>query len=197
MAITQQFVDTVGAALLEATPLTSADSDSINAIKDKILQFDRELGRAPNESQVISWAIPYEQALLKKKEEAEAEVRKEQERRDARQRNFREFHRPSSEDRAEIVQEMRSRNAAAQEPPVLKPNTTYTEEQVSAMSAEEYKRLVLRGESGLPELNQSKPDRQAEEYYKNKILKSRNKGGSPADKLMRAALRRQIREGLR
>ena len=205
MAITQQFVDTVGAALLLACPLTSADPDSITAVKEKILKFDRELGRAPNEAQVISWAVPFEQALLQKKEaaeaqarqkqeEAEAKVRQRQARADARkqQREFDQL--PSSVTRAQANEDLR-RMREQSAPERFVPEREYSNAEIDLMSDSEYKRLLFGIET--EELNQSKPDLQAEEYYKNRILKSRNKGGSPADKLMRSALRREIREGLR
>src|SRR5579864_7854607 len=86
MAVSQEYVNKVNAALIEACPLASQDQTSVAAIKQKIESYCRELGQPPTELMVVQFAVPYEQALLKKKEEAEAEARRKQERIAARKK---------------------------------------------------------------------------------------------------------------
>jgi hypothetical protein len=190
MAVTQDYIDKTNAALLEACPLASQDPDSVAAIKDKILTFYRELNFPPTELQVIQFAVPYEQALLKKKEEAEAKVRQRQEKAEARKKQREDDLKPASVLRAEANAELRQRNVPV-ETERFTPEKEYTQGEIDRMTDGEAKRVLFGIDN--PNLNESKPDAEARKLYEKKLLKTRRNQDTP----LKRALRREILEGLR
>lgn len=188
--ITQQFVDTVGKALAEACPLASNDKEASEAIRQKITKYCNELGRLPLESQVIAWAVPFEQALLKKKEEAETAARQKQERADARKK-AREYDRlPASAVKAEAIAELRQKTVQSA-PERFTPEKEYTQAEIDRMSDAEMKRLLFGKES--EPLNESRPDQEMRKVNEKRILNTKRSQDTP----LKRALRREILEGLR
>jgi len=188
--ITQEYVDKTAAALAEACPLTAADPESVEALKAKLLSFDRELGSAPTVDHVIRWAIPLEQALLQKKEAREAELRQKRESANARRKEVTDYLSNSATDKAEMIREARSHQQAVDRKP-LEVATNYTDEQMDKMTSDEYKRLVLQRES-LP-INESKPNDEMRRLQEKRLLQTPRKKDTP----LRKALRREILENRR
>jgi hypothetical protein len=197
--ISKEYIDQLNTALASACPLMLQDSEAVKAISEKIAKFHAEIGYPPNESQVIAWAVPFEQSLLQKKEAAEAEAkdkaRQRQEKADARKKERAYDRQPSPITRAEANAELRKLNESQPTPERFVPAKDYSQREIDAMSEAEIQQKLYGRDVGEP-LNQSKPAHELDEVRKKRILHSTNKGGSQADKQMRAALRRQIREGL-
>jgi len=188
--VNQEWLDRVNAALIEAAPLTSQDPKAVSALKEKIQTYCRELGQLPTELQVVQWAVPFEQALLAKKQQADEVARKKQERIDARKKE-REFDRlPASALKAEAIAELRQRNIQS-EPEKFTPEKQYTQAEVDRMSDSEMKRLLFGIES--EQINQSRTtDEEMRKVVETRILHTTRAKDTP----LRKALRRQIREGL-
>lgn len=183
------FVEITGEALSRHCPLASADPEAIENIKRRILKYDAELAKAPNPELVLTWAAPLEQALREKKELAEAEVRQAQERRLSARRERSDYLAGSAYDRARVVEEFRARQTSTEPQMPFTPAREYTQEEIDAMSGDEYKRLIL-GVDNLA-LNESRPDEQMTQHLKKRVLTAKKN-----DPLSRA-LRAEIRGGLR
>jgi hypothetical protein len=189
--IDQTYIDRVNAALTSACPLATQNQDSVTAIKDKVLTFYREIGYPPSESQVVGWAVPFEQALLGKKAEEEAKARAKQERIDAR-RKEREYDKlPASAARAEAVAEVRKINEAKPASERFTPAKEYTQAEIDNMSDSDVKRLVF-GLDVDENLNSSRPDDDLRKVQEKRLLSTKRSKDTP----LKRALRRQIREGL-
>jgi len=187
--IDQKFVDEVGAALADNCPRASASPDAVARIKAKILSYDAKIGQSPSVAVVLGWGREEERNAQAAVDAEEAEARKEQDIKDARKQRFRDWNSPSGDDKAALVQELRERQRA-QERPVLKPSTAYTDAEISAMSADEYKTKVLRVEP-LAELNASRPTDERRKLIEQITLRKPKR-----DTPLKKAMRRVVREGL-
>lgn len=188
--VTQEYIDTINAALLEACPLASQDAKSVAAIKEKIQTYCRELGKSPTELQVVQWAVPFEQALLANQQQAEEAARQKQERIDARKKE-REFDKlPASEAKARANAELRQRNTQSASEKFT-PAREYSQTEIDKMSPAEIKRLLFGVES--EPLNESRPDPEVRKVLEKRLLHTKRSQDSP----LRKALRREILEGLR
>jgi hypothetical protein len=187
--VTQEYIDKINVALLEACPLASRDSEAVSIIKEKIQIYCREMGQPPTELTVVQLMIPFEQALLKKKEEAETAARQKQERADARKK-AREFDRlPASAVKAQAIAELRQKTAQS-EPERFTPEKEYTQAEIDRMTDAEMKRLLFGRES--EPLNQSRPDERIRQANEKRILNTKRSQDTP----LKRALRREILEGL-
>jgi len=187
--ISQEYIDKLNAALASACPLASNDPEAVAALKDKIQTFCREMGQPPTEFTVIQLMTPFEQALLKKKEEVEAATRQKQERINARKK-AREFDSlPSSVARSQANAELRQRTVQSPSER-FSPAKEYTQAEVDRMSDAEMKRLLFGVES--EPMNESRPDDQIRKANEKRLLNTKRSQDTP----LRKALRREILEGL-
>lgn len=152
MPISEQFVQEAGEALLNRAPLVSADMDASQQVRAKILSFVEKMGYEPSAKLVCRFAEPLEAQLHAQREAEEAEARREAER---QARIDRDFHRPSSEDKQEAIEEFRSRQPqpVAREP--FQPKIAYSEEEIERMDSETYRREILGDSSRVEDKNPS------------------------------------------
>lgn len=92
----------------------------------------------------VDWGLAWRRVRARRKEAAlrEAELSAKEE---ARHQEIEDFKRPSSHDLPALQAEMRSRSTPA--PWLASPPREYTDAEMSAMSGDEYRRLVLGGVS--------------------------------------------------
>jgi len=190
MPISAEFVAAAGQALSEHCPLASQDPATIEKIKSKILIYEHELGQEPSSADVVRWTTPFELELQEQAATEAAEIEKVE----ARKREREAYLSGSDIDRTEAIREFRE-NAPKQERQEFRPAREYTQAETDRMSSTEYRRLVLGVTDRVEDKNQTAApasnDRSMKDVLKKRILHS--KKNDP----MRAALRREIREGLR
>ena len=179
----------IGEPTLIHDAVASKNEAAMNTIKDKILTYDSELGRTPPVNLVLSWARPLERELQQKHEQAENEINQERNRRAVARQERLDYLAGPERDRIQILEEARTRQQKVEARRPFVPEKSYSEAEIAAMSADEYKRLVL-GADNL-RLNESRPDEQMREYTKQRILKAKKN-----DPLSRA-IRHEIRRGLK
>jgi hypothetical protein len=191
MPITKEYIDTVNAVLEPACPLVCKDKTALSDLVHKIESYDKNLGQPPSPEMVCKWAAVHEQRIQAAIDAENASVEAERSKIIARRQEVTAYLSDAAKDKEEMIKDVRARQQRA-ERPVLQPNTSYTQEQINAMSAEEYKNKVLLGENTPLELNQSRPDGEARRLYEKRMLKTKRSQDTP----LRRALRREIREGL-
>ena len=147
--ITQQYVDEVGAELLQSCPLVSESPEASQVVREKIRGYIDKLGILPAASLVVnSFAMPLENQL-KAEQEAENETARREAARQAR--IDRDMHRPSSYDRAEAEAEFKARQPQPQVREFA-PRKNWTEKEIDAMDSETYAREIM----GVPDSDKNR-----------------------------------------
>jgi hypothetical protein len=189
MPITSEWLNSAEQALREACPLTINDEASVAALKAKVITYDKQLGIAPNIDWVIKMAVPFENALLAKKEAAEAEVRAKRDKVAARKKE-RDYDRlPASAIRAEAIEDLRKRNVPTATEQFV-PEREYTQSEIDKFSDAEAKLKLFGIEAD--NLNESKPDSELRKIQERRILHTPRSKDTP---ILRS-LRHEIRKGL-
>jgi hypothetical protein len=136
--ITQEFIDSAGAALLQEAPLVSQNPHASEEVRQKILSYVDKLGYEPSTELVVRFALPIEKELQEQKARDDEQARRQAER---EARIHRDMNLPSSVDRMEAISEFKTRN--------LRPEThtftpvEYTQAEIDAMSEEEAQAAVF------------------------------------------------------
>lgn len=190
-------LDNISNAIAEHCPLVFADIASLTLVAGKIKSYAEKLDRLPAIEMVLGWAKPLEEKFQQKADEAAVSQQAEQERIEARKRDRQDYLSGSDADKAQAVREFRERNRPQEHRAAFVPDRAYTESELNAMSSDEYAVKVL-GRSRIEDRNSNAgplPE-DGRRVLKKRIMRSRKSDGSSADRHMRAALRRQVREGL-
>lgn len=180
----QEWINRIEEALREATPLAFADKDAMQDVTNKILDFQKETGRLPEEIQVITqFAVPHEKRLLRESQNADLAARKKQ--------RLDYLSGPNRESVNEELAKLRSPEPARK---TFTPEREYTQDEIDRMSDEEANRVLFGRESlGLnkqsSKVDLEAPQNELDQHYRDKILRYRGK-----DPVMRG-LKRQLLDG--
>jgi hypothetical protein len=184
MIITEQFVNEAGEALLKHCPLVSADSAASQRVREKILSYVEKLELLPSVELVVRFANPLEEQLKQEQEADQAAAQKEA---DRQARIDRDFHRPSSEDRKEALEEFKASQPQpiAREP--FKPRKEFSEAEIDSMTSDEYAREIL----GVPDSDKNRSVGPPIEKKKAQTIKRQAYDGRRAQEEADIAVRRK------
>lgn len=195
--ITPEWIDQ---QLTERFPRLAQDLPSLTRLTEKVQWYAREVGRTPSLEDAARWAQSIENELQAKADAEASEQQRKQEQTDAdknraietrnAQRQARiDYLSDSSQQKAVVLREF-AQNAKREEVVPFIPARDYTQAEINAMSADEYKAKMFGVESlGLNSYSQA-ATQELKERHHQRILKSRKNDA------LSAAVRRELRREL-
>jgi hypothetical protein len=154
MAISQQYVDEIGAALQQNCPTASLDEAAMKDVMHKIVLYDKEIGIAPSVGIVLRWAQPHEEKLRAPIDAENAAYQAEQDRIAARKKAREYDLAPSSVNLEEIRLERKQASASQPARLPFRPRKQFTDEEIGRMDSATYAREVLGQEPPSDRLQQ-------------------------------------------